>query len=402
MALELSLPEPHPTQATVLSEAARFNVVDCGRRWGKNILLRDRLIPVALGGFPTAWFAPTYKMLSEDWRELKNCLAPTITGKLEVEHRIALLGGGVIDMWSLDQPDGARGRKYKLIVINEAARVGHLQDAWEQVIRPTLTDYVGSAWFGSTPRGHNYFWKLWMRGQDNQEGWRSWKYPTASNPFIDPGEIETARGELPQRTFAQEYLAEFVEDAGGLFRNVDAAVTAPSTTHPSEHKGHGGIALGVDWGKHEDFTVVAGVCRCGTQVSFDRFNKVDYALQRQRLAAIADRWKPNVIWAESNAMGEPIIEELHRSGLPVRGFATTATSKAPLLEALALVVEKGELKLMPIDIQTAELKAIEISTLPSGHVRYAAPESMHDDCVIALALAWHGACQSSLPLIEVF
>lgn len=403
MALELLLQEPHPAQATILSEAARFNVVDCGRRWGKNILLRDRLIPVALAGHPAAWFAPTYKMLADDWRELKNTLAPVILEKLEVEHRITLLGGGAIDMWSLDQPDAARGRRYKHVAINEAAQVAHLQYAWEQVIRPTLTDYIGDAWFGSTPRGHNYFWKLWMRGQDRaaHPDWRSWKYPTSTNPFIAATEIAQAEGELPQRVFAQEYLAEFVEDAGGLFRNVDAAITAPATAHPSEHKGHGGIALGVDWGKHEDFTVIAGVCRCQTQVTFDRFNKIDYALQRQRLAAIADRWKPDVIWAESNAMGEPIIEELRRSGLPVRAFATTAVSKPPLIEALALAIERGELKLQPHDIQTAELKAIEITTMPSGHVRYAAPEGFHDDSVIALALAWRGICRGGMPIMEL-
>lgn len=388
--LRVKRPKLHSSQAEVKSSAARFNVLDAGRRWGKNVLLRDVLVEPALAGYPVAWFAPTYKMLADDWRQMKVMLAEVVSHKLEQEHRLALFTGGVVDMWSLDQPDAVRGRKYKRIAVNEAAQVPHLGDAWEQVLRATLTDYVGDAWFGSTPRGHNYFWRLWTRGQDNMDGWRSWQYPTVANPHIDPAEVAQAQSELPQRTFAQEYLAEFIEDAGGLFRGVDKQVDAPATTHPSEHRGHGTISLGVDWGKSEDFTVVAGVCSCRKQVLLDRFNKIEYHLQRQRLAAIADRWKPSVIWAESNAMGEPIIEELRRGGLPVRGFATTAISKAPLLESLALAIEKGELHLQPHDIQTAELKAIEITTMPSGHVRYAAPSGFHDDCVIALALAYHG------------
>src|SRR3989304_84986 len=98
MDLELSLPEPHETQAIVLSEAGRFIVIDCGRRWGKNVLLIDRLIVPAMERKPVAWFAPTYKMLADDWRELKGTLAPLIAGKMGGGHRITLPGGGRVGM----------------------------------------------------------------------------------------------------------------------------------------------------------------------------------------------------------------------------------------------------------------------------------------------------------------
>lgn len=138
-------------------------------------------------------------------------LASVTAHKLEDEHRLELITGGVVDMWSLDQPDAIRGRKYKLLVINEAAQIDDLQDAWEQVIRPTLTDYQGGAWFAGTPKGQNYFWELWQRGQ-GAEGfpdWKSWRYPTSANPHILASEIEAARAELSTNVFEQEYLADF-------------------------------------------------------------------------------------------------------------------------------------------------------------------------------------------------
>ena len=78
-------------------------------------------------------------------------------------------------------------------------------------------------------------------------------------------------------------------------------------------------------------------------VALDRFNQIGWSLQRNRLRALANHWKPKVIWAEINSIGEPNIEALIQEGLPIRGFRTTAQSKPPLIEALALALERGSL-----------------------------------------------------------
>lgn len=217
--LTIKLPRPHPGQRRVLDEARRFNVVDCGRRFGKTLLGEDRLIAAALDGQPVAWFAPTYKMMTEVWRDLRNALAPVTARVIAQEHRLELVTGGVIDMWSLDTPGTARGRKYKRVVIDESAMVRELEDAWQQVIRPTLTDLAGDAWFLSTPKGFNFFWTLYERGQDPRfPDYASWQMPTSANPYINPTELEAARGELPDAAFRQEYLADFTADETIIFR----------------------------------------------------------------------------------------------------------------------------------------------------------------------------------------
>ena len=227
--LTLNLPKPHPGQIAVISYKARFNVMACGRRFGKTTLGIDRIIRPMLDGRPVGWFSPTYKMLADVWREMKEVLQPVTRQKSEQEKRIEIITGGVLDMWSLDRPDAARGRKYARAVIDEAAMVPKLQEAWQEAIRPTLTDYAGDAFFLSTPKGLNYFKALFDYGNDPaRQEWASWQLPTAANPFISPVEIDAARYELPERVFRQEYLAQFVEEAN-LFRNVTACATARPT-----------------------------------------------------------------------------------------------------------------------------------------------------------------------------
>jgi hypothetical protein len=401
MEREVQRPRLHPTQRLVKSEAARFNVLCAGRRWGKNILLRDVLVEPALAGFPVAWMAPTYKMLSEDWRGIRSMLASVTKEKHEDEHRLELITGGVVDMWSLDQPDAARGRKYKRVGINEAAQIAGLQDAWEQVVRPTLTDYIGDAWFTSTPRGQNFFWRLWQRGQDRLgfPEWKSWVYPTSTNPYISPDEIEAARNELPARVFEQEYLADFIDRAGAVFRNLDAVCIVSKQDVPSAHKGHS-IFAGVDWGKANDFTVITVGCRdCHKAVAWDRMNVVDYALQRGRIKALTDKWHPVRILAESNSIGEPNLEMLQREGMRVEGFATTASSKPPLIEGLVLALERAEL-LLPEEYR-GELQSYELKVNPSTQrPTYNAPSGMNDDRVISAALLWRAMTSGGVVAIE--
>jgi hypothetical protein len=193
--IRIQLPEPHATQQQLLQEARRYNVVALGRRAGKSTLAQHILVMRALQRCqPVGYFAPTYKLLGEFWREVRNLLEPVTVIKSEQDHRIELLGGGVLDCWSLDDPNPARGRRYGLIVVDEAAMVRDLLDIWQLALRPTLTDLSGGAWFMSTPRGLNDFHTLYQLGQDPlQLEWASWQMPTSVNPFIRTEELVAAQ-----------------------------------------------------------------------------------------------------------------------------------------------------------------------------------------------------------------
>ena len=208
------------------------------------------------------------------------------------------------------------------------------------------------------------------------------------NPEIAFSEIEQLWRTTPERIFEQEILAAFVEDSGGVFRGVMDAATADSQDHAIE--GHEYI-FGIDWAKHSDYTAIAVLdATINECVHLDRFSQIDYTTQLGRLEGLFVRFRPNNIIAERNSMGEPLIEQLIRQGYPVQPFTTTNSSKAAAVDALALAFEKREIKIIPEQALISELQAFESQRLPSGLLRYAAPEGMHDDTVIALMLAWHG------------
>lgn len=398
------LARPHPAQQQILAEKKRFNVVALGRRAGKSKLAQQLLVECALERKPGGYFAPTYKLLDEFWRELKLVLREIISEKSEQEHRLQVFGGGTIDCWSTDTGDPARGRRYATVVIDEAAMVPRLSDIWGQAIRPTLSDFQGSAWFMSTPRGLNDFYVLYSRGQDALEPqWAAWQMPTSVNPYIAPAEIEAARHDLTEREFSQEYEAQFLSIEGaGVFRNV-TSVTRLQPAAPV--KGHAHV-LGVDWGRSNDYTVVSVLdATLMEQRLVDRFSQIEYEFQTARLQRICDAYQPVQVVAEANSMGGPLVERLQRGWvdaygirhppLPVYGWTATNSTKAAMVQSLALGIEQGLVTLLDDKVQTSELLAFESETTPGGVTRYGAPQGMHDDTVIALGLSFLGSQHES-------
>ena len=166
--LKVQLPRLHKAQIQIKTERKRRNVIDCGRRFGKNILLQDLAVETSLGDHsPIGWGAPIYKQTLDDYRTLDNILAPVITCRSASELRFDLLGGGSIEFWSMDKPDSIRGKKYKRFIVNEAGFVPNLLDIRNYIIMPTLIDYQGDEYYAGTPKGMNGFFSLYgMTGPD--------------------------------------------------------------------------------------------------------------------------------------------------------------------------------------------------------------------------------------------
>jgi hypothetical protein len=386
----ITLPRQHEGQQIITREARRFNALACGRRFGKTTYGIDRCVTPDVLPYPVGWFSPTYKMLLEVWREAVRVLKPIANRVSTADHRIENMAGGVLEFWSLDNPDSARGRKYRRIIVDEAAMVPALMDAWQYVLRPTLVDYSGDAWFLSTPKGRNGFWQMWQWGIDPlQPEWASWQMPSSVNPRIPASELEAMRSTMPERVYQQEIEARFLEDGGSIFRGITEAATAEQQAGPRSGSTY---VAGLDWALSHDFTVLTIVDATAQAVAYvDRFNGVDYSLQRQRIKAACERFGVTSVIAEENAMGKPNNDELRRMGLPVRDFTTTNTSKAEIVEKLAAGFEQGNVKIINDPMLIAELQAFGAERLPGGMTRYSAPDNMHDDMVISLALAWYAA-----------
>lgn len=374
------LPQPHPGQFRIMNEAKRFNVLDCGRRWGKSIMAVDLLCKIALSGYPVGYFAPTYKLLDGTYNECLSALSEVISRKHEHQF-IELPTKGRIEFWSLENPLAGRSRKYKVVVIDEASFTKDLLQRWNEAIRPTLTDYKGDAWFLSTPKGKNDFYKLYQRGVSGEPNWISWQMPTITNPHIDPEEIEDARKDLPELAFRQEYLAEFLENAANPFgiTHIQQCIY-PLSQAPA-------VVFGIDLAKKHDWTVIIGMDQNKNVCYFDRF-QLPWHDTKQKILALP---KARLV-IDSTGSGDPIVEDIQRTRSDAEGYMFTSRSKQQLMEGLAFSIQNRAIS-FPDGIIVDELSDFEYEYTKSG-VKYTAPVGLHDDCVCALALANYGCVQN--------
>lgn len=387
------LPTLLPWQQQVKSEARRFNVVDIGRRAGKTTLGYDLAADPAIAGKPVGWFSPTYKDMLDVWRDLRDLLQP-ITSRVNIqERRIELLTGGVIEFWSLDKNvDAGRGRKYARAIVDEGAKVPKLLRTFTLAIRPTLADYGGDFWVLSTPQGLNDFWTMYRRGEDDEWlDWQSWMMPTSVNPYIPAEEIAAAKAGSLDLEFRQEWLAEFVDEAGQVFRRVtELSIHQPAA--PVEGRSY---TMGVDLASTTDYTALAVIDATDEtkrQVYADRWRGIPWGDQLGRIRAVFEDYQPDVCAVDRTGIGDMPFQELAKtlpSGL-VWGVAFNAGNKMDMVQKLGVALERAELELLDHSVQTAELLSYEAKRKPSGVWSYNAPAGQHDDTVIALMLAWDG------------
>lgn len=204
-----------PWQIQVANDPHRFKVICAGRRSGKSVLARLTLLKWSLENVGTYYLvSPTYRQAkSIHWVELrKEVPREWIVKTNETELSITLKNGSVIELKGAENPDALRGIKLRGLVIDEIASIRNWDWLWQEVLRPTLTDYVAPAIFISTPKGFNHFHELFVQGQrPEQEGgdYCSWRFTSYDNPYILKEEIDNAKKELTEDTFAQEYMADF-------------------------------------------------------------------------------------------------------------------------------------------------------------------------------------------------
>ena len=404
------LPMPHAGQRRVRSEARRFNVLAAGRRWRKTTMVMPIAVETVLAGGTVVWGAPTYDQVATAYEETIRAGKGVIRFRRSPSMEAEIPGAGRILFRSLDDPDNARSKTAHGVVIDEGGDVAEV--AWYEVLRPMLIDTGGWAWIIGTPKGRNWFWREHVAAADRPD-WRAWQIPTLGcevtpgglvrkphpyeNPHIQFSELEAMFAGMAEARFRQEILAEFVEDAGGVFRGVMACATGAL-----ERPRPGSFVLGVDWGKENDFTVLVLLeVDTGRVVDFDRFNRIDWHLQRRRLWEMFSRWTAAggrvSILAEANSIGGPQIEALQRGdrgegipAIPVQPFVTSQTSKGQVIEALQLAIETRRLCYPNRPEIVNELQAFEQTRRPSGVMAYSAPDGMHDDVVMALAIANFG------------
>lgn len=370
--LILKLPRPHKTQQEVLNSKVRFKTLRCGRRWGKSIIGQDASIRDLLKNKRVAYITPTFGLAEYFFKqELMPMLPPifkTNSSALNIK-----LNDGIIQFFSSEALKNMRGQKFHKVIWDEAAYAYNLQEDWENVVRPTLTDYKGDALFVSTPRGFDYYHSLCEKDHPD---WQNFHFSTYDNPHIDVQEIEDARLMLPHAVFEQEYMANPMQNADNPFGsdNIKACIIPEMSKKPAKF-------FGIDLAKSSDYTVILGLDEDGNLAHFERFQK-SWGETKEIISKLPKR---TMGYIDATGVGDPIAEEVCQILPKLEPFKFTSPSKQELIRGLISSIAQKLLGFTD-GVITKELDTFEYVITPT-HVKYEARKGFHDDTTIALALA---------------
>jgi hypothetical protein len=257
-------------QATVANDENRFKVLVTGRRFGKtHLCIRELCKHAAKKPGSINWYvSPSYRMSKQiTWIQLVNKLSDLrwIKSKNEAELTCILKNGSIIALKGADNWDSLRGVGLDFVVVDEFQDVP--RQAWTEVIRPTLSDKQGKALFCGTPKGvGSWSHKLYTQAI-HEPDWNAWQFTTIQGGNVPQTEIDAAKRDLDDKTFAQEYLATFNTYSGVVYYNFDYK----GTVKPIENKEVGVIHIGQDFNLSPMSSVIAQVTRQGIHI-FDEIN----------------------------------------------------------------------------------------------------------------------------------
>lgn len=334
--IEVRLRALHPAQRQVRAQARQYNVLACGRRFGKTDFGLDEAIDGKQGlleGYPVGWFAPNSRYYEEAWNAAVRTLAPITARKQEQKKRLTLMNGAVFECWDLEDPDAGRSRKYGKVIIDEAAKIPKLQQAWEQAMSATLIDYGGNAWFLSSPKGFNFFKALHDRG-DHRPGndkaraeWMSWVYSSYANPHVPREEIDRIAAEMPELVRRQEIDGQFVDLSGASVHREWVKYLDAFPRHVP-HTIAIGVDLAISLKDSAAYTAIVVLARLRDGrvivLAVKRFRLPFNAILGE-IRRTAELWKPDVIGIEATQFQAAVVQELLRTtNLPVLGVTVQA------------------------------------------------------------------------------
>lgn len=398
---------PHEGQKKVLEAGGRELMIVAGRRWGKSAIsgyivaktFLDKLLEIKKGEADSVkiWIvAPTYELANKVFEYVvKFLLAYDKRMGQFIQSRpipsITLSESIWIQCKSTTEPTGLLGEELDLQVVDEAALIP--ENIYHQFLKPTTLSRKGRVLYIGTPRGKGWFEsKFYYLKEQGQ----AFTFKSTEGVSIAPEELEEVRKTTPMLLFQQEYEAQFVSEAGIVFRNVQE-VTVPTEELLKDGQSGRRYIMGVDLAEVQDFTAITVIdAETHEVVHFDRFQGKDYPLQKDHILLKAKRYNNARTILDTTGVGKPIYEDLRRAGVFCDDYTFSGKSKEELIGKLIVFMEEKYIKIPDIQVLQDELRAFEYKYINEKtgerlkNIKYGAPQGYHDDSVISLALAVWG------------
>ena len=388
----VELMKPHKGQKEIIkalkNDELSYYILNCGRRFGKSELLYNLITEWALTHPNSKILYVTYvgDQRETAWSEYLQLFAeaPFVEKINKTHYKLIFKNNSFVIFRLATYPsaEGLRGKKFDLILLDEFALYNEL--VWDTILEPTLaTAKKFKVVFASTPRGKGQFYKLYQRGIDKEfNKWTSFHMPSSANPYVSQEFLEDVKKTASSKVYNQEYLAEFIDDAGSLFENIKLNVIDKPIPNS------GPYFAGIDLGFINDYTVLTIVDKENNMILYERFNNLSLRDAAKRLTQKLKEYNWPETYIENN-MYQGVYEMMVEEGAQnIKTFQTTTQSKKTLIDNLIDLFQNNTIKILNDEYLISELEVFEYAyNVKTRNISYGARQGFHDDCVISLSLA---------------
>lgn len=214
----------HHKQKQIVSSPARFKIIRAGRRSGKTFMETENMAFKAISGKNRNVFyiAPNQiQARNIIWENLKKRLHGIgIANEQRLEMKVPTVDGGhsLIKVAGWENRENFRGQSAYHITFDELDTMKDFFIGWQEIFRPALIDTSGSAHFIGTPKKENPNLRRLEKEAVGDVHWEAFNFSSWDNPNLAREELEKAREEMDGETYKQEIMAEYVDNAGALFK----------------------------------------------------------------------------------------------------------------------------------------------------------------------------------------
>lgn len=369
----------------------KFITVAFSRQSGKTVLMLVLCIQWMFEkNMSIAYICRNFVLAKRLYKELIKILPTKIIKSANgTDLAIESIYGTTLNFYSAEQGASLRGQTFNYMICDEFAFHKMEQPdgthLWNDILSPTLKARGRKCIFVSTPLGkNNIFYDMFQRGlSDEFPKYASILKTIYDDGFITEDEIEEIKKSIPELSFKQEYLCEWLEDGLSFFQGYSDCFDI------DKYSGNKSW-IGIDCsGDGQDSTICAKISDNGSVELFEAVGTLD--MKYRQIADFINRVNPVAVYGEINGLGAPMLNEIKRyvrNKSKLYDWTTTNSSKEEIISDLAVAIANKDVHFMKNDMKLYnELGNFVVTVSKSRKLTFAARGSGHDDRVMATAIA---------------
>lgn len=369
----------------------KYITVAFSRQSGKTVLMECLCIEWLFGKYNSiAYICRNFVLAKKLYRELIRILPKDVIKSANgADFFIESIYGSTLNFYSAEQGASLRGQTFTHMICDEFAFFKQEQTdgthLWNDILSPTLKARGKKCIFVSTPLGkNNIFYEMFQRGlSDEFPKYTSILKTIYDDGFIQPNEIEEIRKSIPELSFKQEYLCEWLDDGLSFFQGFSDCFDIDKYDGKKSW-------IGIDCsGDGSDATVCAKISDKGDVELFEAVGTLD--MKYRQIADFVNKTNPVAVFCEINGLGSPMYNEIRKlvkNKSKLYEWVTSNSSKEEIISNLAVEIANKNIHFLKNDMKLYnELGNFVVSVSKSRKLTFAARGSGHDDRVLATAIA---------------